>query len=82
MIKPVDETESTKDDERTFRDTDYSVTEVEGYDGVVTLLGVYPLQLTEDACKIRTNWNFAYCKHAYGLVSFLRVFFTVNMQMI
>ncbi|CAG2235555.1 TEME2 [Mytilus edulis] len=59
-----DETERTGDDIRTFRDIDNSVTDLSA-DSDVTVLSPEAFHMTED-CKIRSNWNFGYCEHAFG----------------
>lgn len=69
LVRPYEEEESIRDDERSFRDINYSVTGLDSNGGVVTVLNGFPLHLTSDGCKIRSNWNFAYCNHAYGSVS-------------
>ncbi|XP_052080396.1 cell surface hyaluronidase-like [Mytilus californianus] len=61
-----DETQRTGDDIRTFRDMDNSFTELGvSEDSVVAVLSPEAFHMTEE-CKIRSNWNFGYCKHAFG----------------
>ncbi|XP_063411187.1 cell migration-inducing and hyaluronan-binding protein-like [Mytilus trossulus] len=61
-----DETTRTGDDIRTFRDLDNSMLSLDvSDDSVVTVLSPEAFHMTEE-CKIRSNWNFGYCKHAYG----------------
>lgn len=64
---PKDETVDQKDDNRSFRDTDYSVTGVNAGGKTITVITPEPMLLT-DKCSERKNWNFAYCEHRYTKV--------------